>query len=255
MTSHRPRIGCPIVHSKAYTPFDQKIGPNDPGLFAVRETIVTEIEQAGGTIVLIPNVGKTSITHLLDLIDGLILPGGFDVDPRIYHERKRKHVKHVNIYQDKFELDLIRECLKHHKPILGICRGMQLLNIQDGGTLYQDIPSELGIVSHTADRYPAHSSSPKTHCSVLRGSRARTIFKKTFIDAPCAHHHAVKILGSHYRVTGLSSDGVVEIIEHKSPLQWSIGFQSHPEANTKAYPHFKTLFRAFIRACSLCQQM
>lgn len=164
--------------------------------------------------------------------DGLVLPGGGDIAPIFYH-RKNRGSKNICISEDIIQLLLFHRFLEQEKPILGICKGMQLINIALGGSLIQELPTGKFHAYHNGDRY--HTTK------ALSGSHLHSIYGNDCITNS-AHHQAINKLGTGLRITQYAFDGVIEGIEHTSlPI---IGVQWHPERMTdglKLFSHFAGL--------------
>ena len=135
---------------------------DEPGLHAMREDYVRSVEQAGAVPVVLPPVRPEDVPALLDRLDGVVLSGGVDVDPSLYGQAPHPRLGRVNRRRDDFELALTREALRRDVPILAICRGQQVLNVATGGTLLQDIPSELRERCGTTDKGRARGA--RTRC-------------------------------------------------------------------------------------------
>lgn len=187
---------------------------------------VRSVARAGGIPILLPlHSSAKDISGQLDQIDGLLIIGGDDIHPSFYGERPSKKVKPTYHGRTQFEIKLCKAALKRKIPLLAICHGMQLLNVIYGGTLYQDICSEIkGVRNHRCKKEPFH------HVRVKRGSLCHKIFKKTSFPVISSHHQAVKRVGKSLEVAAVSEDGIVEAIEgpsHTIAVQW------HPERQPK----------------------
>ena len=151
------------------------------------------------------------------LFDGLLLPGGGDISPIFYH-RKNRGSQNICISEDIIQLLLFHRFLEQKKPILGICKGMQLINVALGGNLIQHLPTNYLHDYNTADRYHITKALSASQLHSLYGNECIT---------NSAHHQAINKLGNHLRITQYAHDGVAEAIEHDSlPI---IGVQWHPE--------------------------
>ena len=160
--------------------------------------------------------------------DGLILPGGVDISPSLYGQ-KNKASKNVNKSLDKLQYKLLDKFVKAGKPVLGLCRGMQLINVYFGGTLKQDVKGHRGV-THTT--------------TVASGSWIYGIYKKKSMNVNSWHHQAVQQLGKNLIVTQRAKKGnVVEALEHKTLPVY--GVQYHPEIMSNG----KQLFQAFLKIC------
>jgi putative glutamine amidotransferase len=200
---------------------------------------VRAILRAGGIPVLLPlNPFRRDIPRLMDQIDGLVIIGGADIHPSFYGEKSRQKVQPIYRGRTYFDMRLLKEAEKKRKPMLCICYGMQLLNVYHGGTLHQDIQTELkGARNHRSKKNPLHK------VEVQAGSLCHKIFGKTSVSVHSEHHQAVKLPGRNIKITAVSDDGIPEAIESSSP---SIAIQWHPERQPKD-PYQTKLFRHFIR--------
>lgn len=193
---------------------------------------------AGGTPLLIPlNPDPQQMASLLARLHGLVIVGGADIHPSYYGERASRHVKPMYRGRTDFELRLVRMAKKRRIPVLAICHGMQLLNVLSGGTLYQDIRSQVKDArDHRSRRSPLH------RVTVRPGSRLHRILGCTSFFAHSHHHQAVKTPGRSLAVSAVADDGVVEAIEGPP---WTIAVQWHPERQPKD-PVQRRLFRYFL---------
>ena len=208
---------------------DQRLGDH---LNSVETCFALAIEKAGNVPLIIPcTTNAQTISHLLDKIDVLVLTGGADVDTARYGEKRSPKCGAPDLERDAFEFALVEAARKRRLPMLGICRGSQLLNVAFGGTLYQDLPSEKpSSVRHGfGDYYHPGDTDTAAHPVEIAPD---SLFAKVLGSAPIAanshHHQAVKKPGDGIRIVGRAPDGVVEIWEHRSyPV---MGIQFHPES-------------------------
>lgn len=182
--------------------------------------------EGGGIPIIIPTTGDIEIIkEQLNLIDGLILSGGPDINPIYYGEDFKEKIGVISPERDDNEIKILKEFLKTEKPILGICRGHQLLNVYFGGTLYQDLSYfEMEPLKHRQDLYPEleiHNVAIEKN-SILENLYGESIRTNSF------HHQAVNKLGEGFKVIARSSDGIVEAIE-KIDHKFCLGIQWHPE--------------------------
>jgi putative glutamine amidotransferase len=215
------------------------IGP-DSGYLRVRSTYTQAIEQAGGVPVLIPPLEQESLRTLLEVLDGLVLPGGLDVDPSHYGEARAERTE-VNPDLDRLELAVSRWALNSGLPTLGICRGQQLLNVACGGKLLQ----------HIEQHRQGEPRDLLTHAlEVEPGSRLAEILG-AHLEVNTHHHQAVcaDALGQGLRPVAWSPDGIVEGLEGETH-PWLLAVQFHPEDLVGFHEPSRRLFRAFIEACA-----
>ena len=162
--------------------------------------------------------------HYFNLVDGILLTGGdFDIDPKIYGEKKDKSVVHIDKPRTNFEIKIAKLALKKNKPILGICGGQQLLNVSLNGSLIQHIDKT--NIKHEQGQ-PRNKPSHKVQINLK--SKLYKIVKKKEFRVNSAHHQAVNKVGNNLIASGHASDGTIESIEHIKH-NWCIGVQWHPE--------------------------
>jgi putative glutamine amidotransferase len=216
------------------------------GVFSLRRDYLRSIEAAGGLpLVLAP--GKPSdAPELLDRLQGLVLTGGSDVDPGLYGQPPHPRLGTVFRDRDEFELALVHEALDRDLPMLGICRGHQVLNVATGGTLIQDIPSDVsGGAVHDSERERWQRSH---EVRILAGTRLRALLGADTVEVNSFHHQAVKDLGRGLRVSALSAeDSIVEGIEAEAG-RFVVGVQWHPESFWNQPGGFGSLFEGVVRA-------
>jgi putative glutamine amidotransferase len=178
--------------------------------------------------------------------DGLLLAGGEDVDPALYGEEKRYESVNVNRARDDFEQGLLDRALRYRLPILGICRGTQLINVKFGGTLYQDLAKD---VSSEFEHRQMESRSETVHTVTLTDpeSRLGEDFRGS-CRVNSLHHQAVKRLGRGLKVTAHSEDGLVEAVEAADEYPFLLAVQWHPEEMT-TQPEQQRIFEQFVLAC------
>lgn len=205
------------------------------------------IEKAGGLPVLLPNLRDLKlIDHLLRLIDGLIISGGYDVHPKYYDSSKvHKSVK-LTPDRDKFELALVKKARGKKIPVLGICRGHQLINVAFGGTLYQDLSLSKGkTFDHKSGRILDYQK--KHQVIIKKGSKLFSILGKKEIEVNTSHHQIIKDVAPGFVATAWSNeDGVIEGLESQKD-RYLLSVQWHPEVNFEN-KNSKLLFESLIRS-------
>ena len=178
--------------------------------------------------------------------DGLLLPGGADIEPSLYGRERQEKCGKPNELRDRAEIPLYNAFVQTGKPILCICRGFQLLNVMNGGTLHQDI-SEIKRCNHSDFLKRAKAVHSIT---VTGGTRLHSIFGKESVGVNSLHHQAVETVGENLTVSAVSEDGFVEAVELNGH-PFCIGVQWHPEHMSKKYPLQQKLFDEFIKAAEV----
>ena len=240
----RPAIGipCATLRDKDWC----------PPLHGHRDTYIDAIVRAGGAPILIPLVDDLDVLQrIYAMIDGLLLAGGGDVAPVHYGEEALPELGAIDAVRDAVELPLARWAVADRKPVLGICRGIQVLNVALGGSLYQDIPAQLESSVHDSSykqedwTYVAHDLrfDPESQMAHL--------FAATSIPTNSLHHQSLKQIAPGLRAVGWAPDGVVEAVEGQGE-GFIMGLQCHPEALQRdADPRWQALFRRFVASCEL----
>jgi putative glutamine amidotransferase len=211
----------------------------------VADTYVEAVQSTGAHALLLPVTGRAP-EALLDRVDGLMVIGGADLDPATYGQERSEHTETTYRERDEFELALTRAAIERGLPFLGICRGMQLLNVALGGTLNQHLVGDDGVPSHR--RIIGTFDGTEHEIDLTPGSLAERALGGPVHVARCHHHQAVDRLGADLTVSGRARDGVVEAIE--LPDGWALGVQWHPEAGDK-----RELFHAFAEAASTSERI
>jgi putative glutamine amidotransferase len=185
------------------------------------------LEAMGGSVILLtPAHDPRSIERILDLSCGLVLTGGEDVEPRRYGEEPNPKLGATNPDRDRMELLTVDAAVQRGMPILAICRGMQLLNVAFGGTLYQDLPTDLeGDLLHEQE---APVGDGWHSARVDPASRLARIFGETELFINSFHHQAIRQLGENLRAVAWAEDDVIEAVECANAA-WMFGVQWHPE--------------------------
>ncbi len=200
------------------------------------------VREAGAIPVMLPPIGELPLT-ILDRVDGLLLTGGEDVDPARFGQSPSLHLGDVDPRRDALELGLAAEAVSRGMPVLGICRGVQLLNVALGGTLVQDLPSELA--SEVSHRQQEPSTQGTHGVALVPGSRLAEIAGTDHLEVNSFHHQAVKAIAGPLRASAHAEDGVVEALEGSKAFL--LGVQWHPECQDGLFTG--RLFKAFVEAC------
>ncbi len=212
------------------------------------------VEAAGGVPVLFPySDSEEAIQSLLDLVGGLILTGGRDVDPRFYHESPHPKLQETEPLRDPIELQLIREALKRDMPILGICRGIQTLNVAAGGTLFQDIASFVSTEINHANAWESalNPDNPQEHHPIRIDTPSR-LFELIGVESVMVnsyHHQAISNVAPGFQVTARAPDGIIEAMESRLHT-CVLGLQCHIELLWQKNARWFEVYKAFVNASS-----
>ncbi|MBQ8603632.1 MAG: gamma-glutamyl-gamma-aminobutyrate hydrolase family protein [Oscillospiraceae bacterium] len=229
----------PVIGITAVTAFNDK-------LHAQRVTYPEAVWAAGGEAVLLPcNSDKSNCAQIVSMLDGLLVPGGADVAPELYGEEKMDVCGSTFRFEDEYDMELIKEAVKQGKPILAICRGMQIMNVLYGGTLYQDIPTQYetqqnhSMLEGGVENYHTVALNPDSLLAKILGQHKD-------VKVNTSHHQAVKDLAEGFTITGRAPDGIPEAMENADGsiicMQW------HPE-RMQDMEMYRNLFRYFIDKC------
>ncbi|GAA4716372.1 gamma-glutamyl-gamma-aminobutyrate hydrolase family protein [Brevibacillus fulvus] len=248
----RPLIGICANYS-----YDERIGTE--GAMGARgqewqvlaDDYIKAVERAGGTPVILPITERPeTLERILDLLDGVILSGGTDLDPRFYGEAPHFGLGMVDARRDAHEIVLAKKVLYGTElPILAICRGCQLLAVVSGGSLYQDLRTERpNSFNHSLP------NGQKDHLShsvtVSAQSKLHHLFADGEVMVNSFHHQAIKQAGDGFQITMQAPDGVIEGIE-QSGERFVVGVQWHPEMIIDQGEVYQQLFRLFVEQASL----
>lgn len=224
--------------------------PSGPYTFAQAHTYAEAISQEGGIPVIVPiSKNAEEVKAVFDRLDGILFAGGDDIAPDLYGQEV-SHTAKVDVVRDTHEVTLMNLALEAKKPILAICRGMQLLNVVRGGTLYQDIQKEVPDAKNH-DGYLREGPGPLIHnLSIVDGTALAGILKAKEIRSNSFHHQAVKDVAAGMTVNARAEDGIIEGIEDMSQ-GYIMAVQPHPESlAVNNYPEWRPLFQSFIEAAS-----
>lgn len=235
----------PVIAVPCYT--TKRAGALAP-IYAANQTYIQALEEAGGVPVLVPLYSQAeTLATLRGRFDGLLLTGGGDVDPARYGEAAIPETQEPSQPRDEVEIAIAQSALAERIPVLGICRGIQLLNVACGGTLYQDIHTQVpGARNHNlTNRVRGSKAHP---VSIEAGSLLARATGVTQHEVNSFHHQSVKGPGKGVRIIARAPDGVVEAIE-VTAYPFGLGVQFHPERMYTTDPVMRRLFEAFVAAC------
>ncbi len=229
-SSTRPIIGI--------TSYSQKQNGN----FYSPAGYVNAVCLAGGVPILLPPV-RSDPAALLKILDGLVFTGGGDIDPALYNGIMHPTIYGLDPDRDASELTLAQLALKSDIPVLGICRGLEVLMVASGGDLVPHVPDEFGeAVMHRMDAL----RSTEHNVQILRGTQLAKIIGETELAVVSWHHQAVRTAPPGWYITAQAPDGLIEALEHEHH-PWAIALQWHPEMSPDD-PIQQQIFRAFIDA-------
>jgi putative glutamine amidotransferase len=235
LSGSRPVIGITSV-------FEQS-DSNSKAQTTVGFAYVQAVLENGGVPVILPTVrDDEAISRYVSELDGLVLIGGLDIPPAAYGQEKHETVKVMSNERYEFERRLIKQWLATDKPILGICLGMQFTNVVTGGSMIQDIPSQVS-------REIVHRGQNSWHnVRIEKGSRLAEILGSETAKVYSSHHQGVDKLGRGLKAVAYSSDGVIEALE-RTEGGFGLFVQWHPEAMMNDLAHRDAIYSALVKAC------
>jgi putative glutamine amidotransferase len=243
MANRRPVIGVPanvLVEKGGSFPGTERAYVNQDYLDA--------LGAAGALPIVLPMAFEPeAIQAQLALLDGLLFSGGVDLDPLTYGEEPARGLGEVFPDLDRHQLALARTALGLGLPMLGICRGIQLLNVAFGGTLHQDLDSLPAPVLRHGQLGWRHAASHTV--DLAEGSRLRSMFGQASIGTNSFHHQAIKDPAPGFRVSARTRDGVIEAVEAADGA-FVMAVQWHPESMVERHPEMRILFQELVRACA-----
>lgn len=214
--------------------------------YFVSKDFIDAVIDSGGVPVIIPILNsEEDMLRIMDTLDGIILSGGFDVNPIFYGEEPTKHVGFTYTPRDLCELFIVKAAIEKDMPILGVSRGQQIMTVSFGGKLYQDI-------SENSEAYVNHFQRASItdighYVNLIPGTRLHKIFDNEKVLVNSFHHQAVKEVPKNFVISAMSSDGIIEAIEHKSKPIMAV--QWHPEIMIRKHPVMLKIFEEFIKCC------
>lgn len=249
----------PIILTTSFADDDYEKG--DFPYLSVKRPYIECLHAAGAVPLIVPFQNeKENLRVLAEMADGLLLPGGEDVHPRRYgREDIHENSGPFSHERDEMEIALAEFFIACGKPIFGICRGAQIVNVALGGTLYQDIQSECG----TSLRHEYDESVSKLERYVkdvhevflLKDTTLADFFGREKIMTNSLHHQAIRRAAEILRVNAIAEDGIVEGIESKDmKAHWVLGVQWHPETIMKEHPEQSVLFEKFTQAAEMTRR-
>ena len=239
----RPLIACTTYHKPvSQTPPIEMLGLMPAYIEAIRE--------AGGIPMLVPlGASEDEMLAILDRVDGVLLPGGGDINPVAYQGQHHETMRDINPERDRVEIFMARQAVQQEKPVLAICRGHQMMNVALGGSLWGDIAD----LKRDAIRHDYYVTHPRTHLAhsvqIVPDSQLANCLGQTEITVNSLHHQGVKELAADLVKTAVSSDGLVEGIEVPGH-PFAVGVQWHPENLIHTVPPMLGLFEGLVKAAT-----
>lgn len=222
------------------------MGGHEPTYF-LRARYIRAVEELGGIPLILPLVAEPSARRrLLDLVDGLLITGsGPDLPPHLYGEEQHHKFPLVSERRADFELELVHQARKRDLPVLGICGGMQTVNVACGGSLYQDISAQVpGALDHRQKTKAVHIAHSVT---VAPQSLLNKVIAKSKLMVNSSHHQSVKTVAPSLKASAVAPDGIIEAIE-SPPHRFLLAIQWHPEFLFERHAVHRRLFEALLRA-------
>ncbi len=216
----------------------------------VNKANLNAIAYNGGIPIMLPITDNEEIIdRYVEMVDGIFFTGGNDINPLIFGEEPIRELGEIEFDRDEFEIKLYKKAAAANMPILGICRGMQLINVAAGGTLYQDIYTQR---SGTNNHSPSLNFGGYEHhsISIRDNTKLFEILNTNEIKTNSYHHQAVKDIAEGFVATAFAKDGIVEGIESTN-FNFVVGVQWHPEVMYEKYPVYSSLFKELIEAAKV----
>lgn len=210
---------------------------------------VNAISEAGGIPILIPYDMK-SIDDYLSMVDGIYLTGGGDISPLYANQEPNKNIGFFYPDRDTFEIEICKKALTMKIPVLGICRGCQVINVVSGGSLYQDLNTE--IENHICHKNPGNTPfSAYVHSvKINENTILYDIYKEKKIYTNSCHHQSIKEVAPNFIISAIADDGIIEAIENTGD-NFALGIQWHPEAMFVLHKEALLIYKRFIKECRL----
>ncbi len=238
MLSKKPIIGilCDI---------NKEEGKEDRPLYFVKSNYISAIKEAGGIpLIITPLKDENDLTKTLNLIDGLLIPGGDDIDPKYFKEEPHPSLELIDQEIVEFQMGFFNKALNKGMPVFGICAGLQIINIACGGNIYQDIPAQYSNpIKHKRNENEKKDSIHNVR--IEKNTKLYNILKKGEVSVNSTHHQALKDVAEGFMVTARSDDGIIEAIESRKH-RFVIGVQWHPEDLYKENNLFLKLFERLV---------
>ncbi len=241
--NRKPLIGCTTYRKVA-----DQAQPID--ILGLMPTYLKAIEAAGGIPVMIPlGLSDEDLCAAVSQMDGILLPGGGDIEPSIYEGRNHPTVAGIDVDRDRVEITVARAAVSQQKPLLAICRGLQVLNVALGGSLWEDVELLMPQAMHH-EHVHSHPRNYLAHnVTIEPASLLAKQLEMTETAVNSLHHQGIRRLAADLRATAVAPDGLiegVEVINHP----FALGVQWHPENLIHNAPHMLGLFRGLVEAAA-----
>lgn len=245
--ARRPVVGIPTQTLQSLGGISSEIPPS----WVMSQRYIVTLTNAGAIPWMIPLVDDETLRGVYEELDAVFLPGGADIDPMTYGADPHPLCDKTDPARDRVEVALAKWALEDEKPVLGVCRGMQLINVAAGGSLYQDLAQEMpGSIKHDYFPFAGQNFSRDYlahEVSVHEGSRLATLVGAGALRVNSMHHQGVKELGHGLHATAEAPDGLIEALEGDDD-GYLVAVQWHPEALTDSDERTRDLFSGFIDA-------
>lgn len=207
------------------------------------------IENAGGLPVMLPLSNNTELLdQMMDFCDGFLFTGGHDIDPELYYEMIEEECGEIIELRDQMEMRLFNRIVEADKPLLGICRGLEMINVCLGGRLYQDLPKQYGTVVEHHQKPPY--DQPVHWIQLTPESPLQSILNKKILEVNSYHHQGIKDLASGLEIMAEAMDGLAEAIYMPDKkFVWAV--QWHPEFSYKNDEDSRKIIQTFVDACKV----
>lgn len=213
--------------------------------YLVHHTYSDSVVSAGGLPIVLVPLAEEGIDDVLDRVDGILIPGGGDIDPLRYADERHETARGISEERDEFELGVALRAQSRRMPVFAICRGLQVVNVALGGTLIQDLPSHTGAHGH--DIIGDGAYEPHSQALIEPDCRIASVLGAGLQDINSIHHQAVEELGHGLRVVASAPDGTIEAIEHDDADWPLLAVQWHPEfLGMRDHGPSHALFQAFV---------
>lgn len=218
--------------------------------YTLSDTYTASILAAGGIPVILP-AHTDAVDDLLDTLDGVVFSGGGDIEPQHWGEEPHEKAYGFDKERDDFELQAIRKVVERDMPMLGICRGIQTINVAHGGSIIQDIPDQLPGSQEHRQQVEGKMRNATSHTVAIKESDnlLYRIHGDTTMETNSFHHQSIKDIGKNLEVIATSEDGVIEAVWNPR-MTFGLAVQWHPEMLAEEYPEHLSIFKAFVQAAA-----